>query len=150
MRSFVQSNFFDAAVNFCTSFGYFDDPLDYLRVLQNLAASVKSGGGLRIEANGKEVIARTFRERTWRRNDDGTFLLEEIRISDGWRTIETKWILTGRKTSKEFTLCVRPYSAAEIIALLKEGGFSEVRAFGDILGAPYDSGAKRLVVVARK
>src|SRR5262245_5505884 len=44
MRAFVRAEAFDAAVNLFTSFGYFDDPLDDLRVARNVAASVRPGG----------------------------------------------------------------------------------------------------------
>src|SRR5262245_62252316 len=44
MRTFVRHEAFDAAVNLYTSFGYFDDPLDDLRVARNVAASVRPGG----------------------------------------------------------------------------------------------------------
>jgi SAM-dependent methyltransferase len=148
MRSFVRQDTFDAALNFLTSFGYFEDPTDDFKVAQNLALSLKVGGKFLLEANGKEIVARNFQERRWRRNNDGTFLLEEARIGNGWDLVKMKWILAGDGMTKEFALSVRLYAASELIALLKRAGFREARAFGDVSGVPYDDKAKRLVVVA--
>ncbi len=127
MRSFVRPDMFDAAINFLTSFGYFENPADDFKVVQNLATSLRVGGKFLLDANGKEVVARNFQGRKWCRNDDGTFFLEEARIIDGWDLVETKWLLIGAGTTKEFTLRVRLYAASELTALLKRAGFREAQ-----------------------
>ena len=44
MRAFVRAEGFDLALSIFTSFGYFDDPADDLRVLQNVQRSLRPGG----------------------------------------------------------------------------------------------------------
>jgi len=148
MRTFVRREAFDAAVNLYTSFGYFDDPLDDLTVAQNVAASVRPGGRALFEMNGKEIIARTFRERDWWWLADGTMMHEERKVESGWERIESRWILTGPGVYKEHTIRVRAYSGAELAALLRQAGFSDVMLYGNLAGAPYDHRADRLVALA--
>src|SRR5215207_315011 len=69
MRRFVRPAAFDAAVCLWASFEYFDDPADDRRVLANLLRSLKPGGSLVLDMNGKEVFARTFTPRSWYEQD---------------------------------------------------------------------------------
>jgi SAM-dependent methyltransferase len=149
MRRFRRREGFDAAVNLFTAFGYFEDPEDDRAVLKNVHASLKEGARLVIEMMGKEILARVFRERDWHQSN-GAYFLEERRVCKDWTWIENRWILLKGGRKKEFRVCHRLYSAAELGALLKDCGFSEVKAYGDLAGAPYDHQARRLVVVARK
>ena len=149
MRSFRRPGAYDAAVNLFSSFGYFEDPEDDRRVARNILDSLRPGGALLIEMMGKEILARTYQERSWV-EEDGVILLEERRLDRAWSWIETRWILLIGDRRVEHRLSLRLYSAAELMALLSETGFRTVDAFGDLAGGPYDHTAKRLVVVAKK
>ncbi len=87
MREFSRPAAFDGAINFFTAFGYFDDPADDAKVARNLFESLKPGGRLIVDVNGKEIIAGKFRERDWSKRDDGTIMLEERRLLDGWKRL---------------------------------------------------------------
>lgn len=121
-------------------------PADDLKVMKNLHTALKSGGHLLIDLNGKEVIARNFRDREWWRNDDGTLVLQERKIRSGWDWMDSRWILVseGGKTW-EGTISSRPYSGVELKELLRHAGFS-----GNLAGAAYDARAERLIAVATK
>ena len=43
-----------------------------------------------------------------------------------------------------------PHEAVELSAMLRQSGFGDVVAYGDLEGAAYDPTAKRLIAVARK
>ena len=150
MREFVRPAAFDGAINFFTAFGYFDDPADDARVARNLFDSLKPGGRLIVDVNGKEVLAAKFRERDWNRLEDGRIMLEERRILDGWKRIESRWILIEGAQRKESTLTLRLYSGAELETLLRAVGFSEVALYGNLDGAPYDQKAERLIALATR
>jgi SAM-dependent methyltransferase len=150
MRAFAPRMTFDAAISMFTSFGYFEDPAEDLRVAQTLHESLRPGGNLVIDLNGKEILARNFREREWRQHDDGTLGLEERRIRSGWDWIDSRWILVRGGTIWEGTISTRIYSGSEIAELLKRAGFGVVRLFGNLAGAPYDQNAERLIAVASK
>jgi SAM-dependent methyltransferase len=150
MRAFVRPNTYDVAVNLFTSFGYFEDENENLRVLANLHTSLRPGGALVMELAAKEVLAREFRERDWTELSDGTLVLQERRIARGWTWIESRWIIIKDGERRELPLAHRIYGASDLTTLLNEAGFANVRVYGDLSGSPYDHTAKRLVVVARK
>lgn len=149
MRDFVSPESFDVAVNLFTSFGYFADPLDDRKVVENLYESLVPGGQLLLEMGGKEVIARIFEHKQWR-EVDGDFYLYERTVRDGWGWIDNRWIRITTTERQEYTVGHRLYSAVELTELVASVGFDEVRAHGHLDGRPYDTGAERLVVHARR
>lgn len=149
MREFRRPETFDVAINLFTSFGYFDDPAEDRKVLENFFVSLRSGGKLLIDVKGKEVLARDFRPRDWI-EQDGALFLEEREILAGWSKIRTRWIVVRNGKQEEFMLTLRLYSGAELAALLREVGFAKVEIFGSLEGIPYDQEAKRLVALATK
>jgi SAM-dependent methyltransferase len=150
MRAFSRPAAFDAAINFFTAFGYFDDPADDLKVARNLYESLAPGGRLLVDVNGKENLARKFTERGWNRLEDGTLVLEERELLDGWRRIKTRWIRISGTERLESTFVLRLYSGSELAALLERVGFSQVALYGSLKATRYDQDAQRLIAVAVK
>jgi SAM-dependent methyltransferase len=149
MRRFVQPDRYDLVLNLFTSFGYFENPAEDRRVLVNMAQSLKPGGRLVLEMTGKEIVARTFRERDWR-EEAGVMWLEERKVSQDWSWVDSRWILLRGAQREEFRVSHRLYSAVELTALLRDCGFPRIEIHGNLAGAPYDHTAERLVVVAGK
>ena len=149
MRSFCRPETFDAVINLYTSFGYFEDPEEDRRVLENIHLSLKRGGKLLIDVMGKEVVAGIFRERDWH-EENGVLFLEERKLIGGWSLIQNRWIMIKGKERKEFTFSLRLFSGAELSLLLSQSGFNSVELFGDLGGMPYDHTAKRLIALAIK
>lgn len=149
IRDFCQPDSFDAVLNLYTSFGYFEERTDEIKTLGNIYKSLKSNGKLIMELMGKEVLARIFQERDWR-EEEGIILLEERKVGENWRFIESRWILIkdGKRYERKFY--PRLYSAVELCELMSSCGFSRVDTYGGLDGSPYDQNAKRLVVVAHK
>jgi SAM-dependent methyltransferase len=79
MREFRRENFYDVGLNLFTSFGFFDDPAEDKKVIENFFVSLKPGGFLLVDVKEKETFARDFRPRDWRA-EDSTLLLEEREI----------------------------------------------------------------------
>lgn len=149
MREFRRVESFDAVVNLYTSFGYFEDRADDERVARNVYESLAPGGTLVVSLTSKEVLAGTFRERTWDERD-GAYVLQEHAVEDDWSWMENRWIVVADGEVREFTVSHRLYSAFELSDLLERVGFGDVTAYGDLEGSDYDEDAERLVVVARK
>jgi SAM-dependent methyltransferase len=149
MREFVRPDSFDAALNFFTAFGYFDDAADDLRVARNLCTSLKPGGRLLIDVAGKEIIAARYQPRGWDRHGD-TIVLEERHLFDGWKRLESKWTMIRGTERYESSVILRLYSGAELESLLHRAGFSRVELYGKLSGVPYDQNAERLIAVATK
>lgn len=149
MRHFRRPGTYDTVVNLYTTFGYFEDPEDDRRVLDNIHASLKTGGKLVMEMMGKEVLGRIFRERDWC-EVDGVLFLEERKLSPNWDRTENRWIIVDGSGRRDFTLSLRLYSAVELCSLLGRSGFHSISTFGGLSGIPYDHAANRLVAVAAK
>jgi SAM-dependent methyltransferase len=148
---FIREECFQGAMNFFSSFGYFDDPEEEEEAVRNIHASLKPGGSFLIDVEGKELLARDYREREWFERN-GFKILLEYRVEPGWTRLENRWIFFpmegGEKTEIRFSH--RIYSGLELAELLGRCGFAEVEIYGDLEGSPYDVKAKRLIAVARK
>jgi len=149
MRKFRRLESFKGVINLFTSFGYFEDPEDDRTVLDNIYASLRSGGVFVIQLMGKEVLARIFRPRDWYERD-GLLVLEERKVTQNWSWVESRWTLISGQSRIDLDLSHRLYSASELSSLLQDCGFEQVAVFGDLAGTPYDERANRLVLVARK
>ena len=154
VRNFREPESYDFALNFFTSFGYFDDPDDDLLFCRNACESLKPGGKFMIDTLGKETLALNFRESEWFQRD-GYLIMLEYKILDGWTHVENRWLFlrddhAERTVLYEAVFKHRLYSAVEMAQLLSEAGFSEVRFFGSLDGIPYDHKAERMIVLAVK
>jgi SAM-dependent methyltransferase len=150
MRRFRRPSAFYLALSLYTSFGYFKDPQEDVRVIENLWASLKPGGKLVMEMMGREVLTRVFRERDWQPVEDGGFFLEERKPSLDWTWMNNRWILVKDGAVKKFQISHRVYGAADLTRVLHASGFGMVDLYGSLQGSHYDHVAKRLVVAAIK
>lgn len=150
MRRFTRPDSFDLVINFFTSFGYFEDKKDDLRVVQLVRENLKTGGTLLIEMVSKEWIARSFQSTISTKLPNGDLLFQRAEVVDGWSGVKNEWtiIQSGRIRTIEF--CHRIYSGQEIKDLLLSAGLSDIQLFGDLDGRPYALDLKRLVALARK
>jgi SAM-dependent methyltransferase len=149
MREYCAPNSFDFVMNLFGSFGYFEDPDDDRRVIENVYASLRPGGQFLIETMGKEILARDFQEKNWDEEGD-SLILSEKKVSQDWGRIETRWLVIRGTERTEYRVSVRSYSAIELSSLFAGCGFSKVRVYGSLDGTEYDQMAQRLVVVGRK
>jgi SAM-dependent methyltransferase len=149
MREFRRPDSFDLALSLFTSFGYFREERENQRVLENVWASLRTGGSFVLDLLGKEVLARIFTPTGASEGPDGV-LIQRRRVVEGWSRIENEWILLQDGTSRTSRFDHWLYSGREIQLMLARAGFSDTRLFGDYLGAAYGPEAKRLVAVGRK
>ena len=150
MRNFVRPMSFDLACSLFTSFGYFKDEQDDLRVLRNLHQSLKANGVLIIEVLGKERLARVWKDTMCTELADGSLIFQRPQIHDDWTRIRSEWTLVKEGRAHSFTFEHTVYSGRELKDRLLSCGFGQVRLFGDQHGLPYDLDANRLIAVAHK
>jgi SAM-dependent methyltransferase len=150
MRAFRREASFDLALNLFSSFGYFEDEADDVRVLEGFRANLVPGGLLVLDTMATEILARVWSPQQVSELDDGTLIIERRELLDGWSRVRSTWtvIQDGRRADDSFE--VRLYSAAHLRSLMTQAGFSEVRVFGGLDGSPYDLDARRLVLLARR
>jgi SAM-dependent methyltransferase len=150
MRSFVRPASFDLACSLFTSFGYFKDEEEDLRVLRNIHQSLKANGVLVIETLGKERLARVWLGTISNELADGSLLFQRNQICDDWTRVHSEWTLVKDGRSRSFNFEHTVYSGRELKDRLLSSGFAQVQLYGDLLGSPYNLDAQRLIAVARK
>jgi SAM-dependent methyltransferase len=150
MRNFVRPATFDLALSLFTSFGYFEDEQDDLRLLRNIHQSLKENGVLIIEVLGKERLARVWKDTMCNELADGSLIFQRPQIREDWTRIRSEWTLVKDGKSCTFTFEHTVYSGRELKDRLLSCGFKQVQLYGDIQGSPYGLDAQRLIAVARK
>lgn len=149
MRVFCRPGAYDLALSMFTSFGYFKEHSDNMKVLVNLNESLRQDGKLVIEIMGKETLASIFHPVTDEETDEGLLLIQRHRIDDGWNRIGNDWLLIeNEKILGRWKFSHWIYSATELKRMLEEAGFSNVDIYGNLEGGPYNSESGRLIAVA--
>jgi SAM-dependent methyltransferase len=150
MRDFVRPNSFALVLSMFTSFGYFDDRQEDVAVLRNIFHSLQPAGVCLIEGLGKERLAKVFQPTSSTLLPDGTLMIERREIFDDWTRIRNEWLLLKNNRLQRFRFHNTVYSGLELRDRLELAGFTNVRLYGSLAGAPYGPDAERLIAVARK
>ncbi len=150
MRTYKKAKSFDLAINMFSSFGYFEVPGDDFIVLENVFASLKSGGVLVLDVRGKEIHAMNFRDSLSQTMPNGDLIFETIKVNDDWTRSEGTWVYVKGERAHRFDIIFNLYSGAELRLLLEQAGFHQIMLYGDLAGSPYNHNAKRLIAVAKK
>jgi SAM-dependent methyltransferase len=150
MRAFVRCDAFDLALSLFTSFGYFEDARDDLRVLRNVRRSLRPGGVLVMDVVSKERLARVLHPTVSQRTAGGALLVRRHRVVEDRSRVHNEWTVVGGGRARTFEFLLRIYSGQELTAVLGAAGFTAVRLYGALDGRPYDLEAERLVAVAQR
>jgi SAM-dependent methyltransferase len=138
---------FDLVVNLFTSFGYFDDDREHLRVLSCVRSSMRQGGTLVIDFLNASQVRRElvpYDERV----ENGVIIEQRRTITDDDRYVEK--IITLRDRGKEYIERVRLLSAADLEGMLKGAGFEVVKRFGDYAGCTWSERSPRTILFANR
>ena len=149
VRRFKRKNAFDVAVNLYNSFGFFQNPEDDLLFLKNARDSLRPGGTLIIDTQGKEIAVRDYTEAEWFERA-GFIVLTEFAPVDSWASMWNRWILLKDGVRREKVFVQRLYAASELRTLLFQAGFQAVQLYGGWDQRPYDQNADTLIAVAKK
>ncbi len=150
MREFVRPHAFDLVLNLFTSFGYFDDKSEDLRVLRNIHESLREGGAFLIDVIGKEYLARVLQPTSSQKTPDGSLLIERHEVFDDWSRVRNEWTLVKDGQARTWCFHHTIYSAQELKERILDAGFQRANVYGDLDGNEYGAKALRLVAVARK
>lgn len=148
MRRLPWRNRFDLALCWWSSYGFFDDA-ENLRQLAAAARALKPGGVLALDLHSPETLFPAFAGREWWERGGVLVLTESHYDADTGRS-ETDWRLIEKGRSFRAHSSIRLYTLHELRALCREAGFADLRAFGDLEGAPFDLDATRLILLATK
>lgn len=150
MRTFVKPNSYDLVLSMFTSFGYFGDKDDDIKVLRNIMKTLKPYGKFVVDMKGKEALAKIFLPFSGQLMSDGTRLFESHEVSEDWSRVRTTWTFVKGPEAKNVEFLINVYSGQELKQLMRMAGFGNVVLFGNLAGAPYDDKATRLIAVGSK
>jgi len=150
MREYINQAAYDLVLSMYTSFGFFEDNNEQQLVLDNIFASLKSGGRFVMQVIGKEIHARKYVPILWSSNDTGVLVIKREIIEEGNREKMTQTLIEKNGSKHTWVVTHYLYSADEFKGLLESTGFVDVQVFGSIDGAPYDSEAMILMVIGTK
>lgn len=150
MRSFKREEAYDLVICMAGSFGIFVDPSENKQVLNNIYGCLKINGRVLFEGEGKEILARDFKEKEWRSGEYG-YALYEDKLVDDWSMLEQTWTHISKDgVMKRWRFRSPIYSATELKTLMKTEGFSRIEIYGNMDGLEYNHLASRLIAVGRK
>jgi ubiquinone/menaquinone biosynthesis C-methylase UbiE len=139
---------FDAAYNYFTSWGNYDDT--NLDILKRVRHALKPGGRFLLEFIARDALMRRFKNQDWSELDDGTVVLFEH--SFNFETGRQRSRRTYRKGSETKTVEIdlRIPAPEELLRLFREAGFNRTR----LVKAP-DSGkvtldTRRIAVIGSR
>ena len=133
-----------------TSFGYFDDPADDLRVLARCLANLRAGGTLIIDMVSKEIVCRDVEPVMASELASGALLVQRPTLEDDMTRYSNEWHLLTDGQVHTAHWHHNLYSGSEFKQMLAATGFVDVALYGDLQGAPYDMDAQRMIAVAQK
>lgn len=138
---------FDLVVNLFTSFGYFDDDREHVRVLDCVGASMTPGGTLVIDfLNAAQV--RDSLVPYDERIENGITIEQRRQISPDNRFVEKR--ITLRERGKEYIERVRLLSPKDLERMLITAGFRVVKLFGDYEGGGWSESSPRTIMFATR
>lgn len=147
MRALEMRECFDAVLLWFSTFGYFDE-LENAAVLTGTFRCLRPGGRLAIETRNWDRIHREFEPWSVRMNGDDV-LMEKHQFVPATGRQETRQVvfIGGRRYERSYFL--RRYTAAELGAMLRKAGFSDVAVYGEDM-TPLTIDHKRAIFVAER
>jgi ubiquinone/menaquinone biosynthesis C-methylase UbiE len=141
---------FDAVANLFTSFGFFVDPNDDVRVIAEFARVLKPDGILVWHGGSRDGVMRRFLDRDWWQTEDGTMIAHERSFDSlsGVLTVRSTW--RGRKDSGEREHRIRLYTATRLAELCAAAGLIVEEAYDGWNPRPLSRKSSEMVLVARK
>ena len=141
---------FAAVLNLFTSFGFFFDPADDVRVIREFARVLRPNGVLVWHGGSRDGVMAKFLARDWWKSDDGTMIAHERTFDplSGILTIRSHW--SGRKGSGEREHRIRLYTASRLAEICRTAGLIVEEAYDGWADAPLTRRSSEMLLVARK
>lgn len=141
---------FDAVVNLFTSFGFFTEPADDARVIQEFARVLRPDGVLVWHGASRDGVSARFLRRDWWRTADSTLIAQERSFDplSGVLTIESHW--RGPSNRGQRSHRIRLYTATRLAELCRDAGLIVENAYDGWNDRPLRRTSGEMLLVARK
>lgn len=148
MRGIEFDGEFDAAVNWFGSFGYFDEAGN-LEFCRRVHRALRPGGRFLIETmNRTHMVSHLRSQGEW--TVGPISIRETVRLERGGRRVAATWTMSDGRTTEHQNLSIRLFTGAEMRAVLRQAGFTDVCLYGNPPLGRFTRHSRRMLVVARK
>lgn len=141
---------FEAVLNLFTSFGFFFDPADDQRVIEEFARVLRPGGALVWHGGSRDGVVARFLERDWWKANDGTMIGHERAFDPLSGVLTIRSTFEGPSASGEREHRIRLYTATRLAELCANAGLVVESAFDGWHDRPLRRTSSEMVLVARK
>jgi SAM-dependent methyltransferase len=144
-------NRFDAVLNLFTSFGFFTDPGEDVRVIAEFARVLKPGGILIWHGGSRDGVMAKFLSRDWWQTADGTMVAHERSFDplSGVLTINSSWRGSAKRPGRR-SHRIRLYTATRLAELCREAGLIVEEAWDGFNDRPLARTSGEMLFKARK
>jgi len=141
---------FDAVINLFTSFGFFTQPSDDQRVINEFARVLVPGGLLLFHAGNRDGIMARFLARDWWQTQDGTLIAQERSFDplSGLLTVNTVWSGSQGNGTRDHT--IRLYTPTRMAELCANAGLVVEQGYDGFRARPLHRTSSEMLLVARK
>ncbi len=142
---------FEAVLNLFTSFGFFTDRGDDIRVIAEFARVLDVGGRLVWHGASRDGVMARFLEKDWWTTSDGSVVTQHRSFDalSGILTVESRFTAkSGRDVLREHR--IRLYTATKLAELFAEHGLVVEEAHSGFTRRPLDRRSSEMLLVARK
>jgi len=146
-------NEFDAVINMCLSFGFFETDDKNTTVLQNFYTALRPGGKflMHTDVNLPRIYSKIYKEHESRTLYSGNILkVDDCYDPESKRLIGSWTIIHPDNTQIKKEYSVRVYEKDEFVAMCLEAGFKECIAYSNWSGDQYSEESEEIMFVATK
>jgi SAM-dependent methyltransferase len=142
---------FDAVINLFTSFGFFTDPADDVKVIREFARVLKPGGVLLWHGGSRDGVMSRFLSRDWWQTNDGTMIAHERSFDplSGVLTIESSWRNAATRPGHR-SHRIRLYTATRLAELCADAGLIVEQSYDGFQDKPLSRVSGEMMLIARK
>jgi len=141
---------FDAVLNLFTSFGFFTDPADDVRVIEEFARVLTPGGVLIWHGGSRDGVMARFLGRDWWQTQDGTIIAHERTFDPLSGTLHIRSVFRGKRRSGEREHRIRLYTPTRLAELCAAAGLVVEQAFEAFTDRPLRRRSSEMLLLARK
>jgi len=141
---------FDAVINWFSSFGYFDDEGNR-RVLSGFRRALKPGGRLLLEQASREILVTNIPpsgQAVWMTERGDDLQIDKVSFDPAAGRSQTERIIVRDGSVRRTGFSLAQPTAAELVEMLHDAGFEDVRAL-DESGGQFTTRSRRLLLLAR-
>ncbi|MEC0246728.1 methyltransferase domain-containing protein [Paenibacillus chitinolyticus] len=149
MKELSEENRFDAVINFGTAFGYNLSEDDDRAILGKIFRALKPGGQFVIDTENRDLKVRQAGMQAWYEMVGQPVWTSPTFDSVTGRWEETiRWYRDGEECRNVLNL--RLYAATELLAMLREAGFTIDGVYGGMDFSPLTPRSTRMIIRGRK